>query len=128
MALKFEVSPGTLDAAVGQVTLDANGQELTYAHGPVQPQKMQWPGPAGRNVVRFTFSPVAGSPGTASKEGAWALFRLLDTGKPSSSQTDRVTYTFNGSGGTASFLFVASSVVNAFTLPALHQFRCPTTL
>ena len=128
MALKFEVAPATLDTGIGQVTLDADGQELTYAHGPIQPQKMQWPGPTGRNVVRLTFNPVAGSPTTISKEGAWAIFRLLDTGKPSSSQTDRVTYTFTGPGGTASFLFTASSVVNAFTLPALHQFRCPPTL
>ena len=128
MALKFEVSPVSLDTGIGQVTLDADGQELTYAHGPIQPQKMQWPGPAGRNVVRLTFSPVSGGPGTVSKEGAWALFRLLDTGKASSTQTDRVTYTFTGPGGAAAFLFTASSVVNAFTLPALHQFRCPGTL
>ena len=128
VSLKFEVSPTALDNAVSQVSLDVDGQDLTYAHGPIQPMRMQWPGPAGRNVVRLTFTPVAGAPATVTREGAWALFRLLDTGKPSSTQTDRVTYTFPGAGGTAAFLFTASSVVNAFTLPALHQFRCPATL
>ncbi len=128
VSLKFEVAPVTLDNAVAQASLDVDGQDLTYAHGPVQPMRMQWPGPAGRNVVRLTFSPVSGAPATTTREGAWALFRLLDTGKPSSTQTDRVTYTFTGAGGIASFLFTASSVVNAFTLPALHQFRCPATL
>ena len=128
VSLKFEVTPTALDNAVAQVSLDIDGQDLTYAHGPVQPMRMQWPGPAGRNVVRLTLTPVSGTPVTSTRDGAWALFRLLDTGKPTSTQTDRVTYTFNGAPGAASFLFTASSVVNAFTLPALHQFRCPATL
>ena len=128
VALRFEVSPGNLDNGIGQVSLDADGQELTYAHGPAQPMRMQWPGPGGRNQVRLTFTPVSGPSTAVTKDGPWALFRLLDTGKASSTQTDRVTYTFNGPGGNASFLFVAGSVVNAFTLPALHQFRCPASL
>lgn len=128
VALKFEVAPVQLDNGIGQVTLDTDGQELTYTHGPAQPMRMQWPGPAGRNTVRLTFSPISGASATVTKDGPWALFRLLDTGKASSSQTDRVTYTFTGPGGSASFLFTAGSVVNAFTLPALHQFRCPATL
>ncbi len=128
VSLKFEVTPTALDNAVAQASLDVDGQDLTYSHGPVQPMRMQWPGPAGRNVVRLTFTPVSGAPATTTREGAWALFRLLDTGKPSSTQTDRVTYTFQGAGGTAAYLFTANSVVNAFTLPALHQFRCPATL
>ncbi len=128
VALKFEVTPTVLDPGVGQVTLDADGQDLSYAHGPVLPSHMVWPGPGGRNQVRLTFTPVSGASAAVTKDGPWALFRLLDTGKPSSTQTDRVTYTFTGAGGSASFLFVAGSVINAFTLPALHEFRCPPTL
>ncbi len=128
VALKFEVSPGQLDNGIGQVTLDADGQELSYAHGPIQPMRMQWPGPAGRNQVRLTFNPVGGAAATVTKDGPWALFRLLDTGRASAAQTDRVTYAFTGPGGVASFLFTAGSVVNVFTLPALHQYRCPGTL
>ena len=128
MALKFEVTPANLDNGIGQVSLDVDGQELTYAHGPVLPMRMQWPGTGGRNQVRLTFTPVTGASTSISKEGPWAIFRLLDGGKASSTQTDRVTYSFTGAGGTASFLVAAGSVVNAFTLPALHQFRCPATL
>jgi len=128
VALKFEISPANLDTGVAQVSLDVDGQELTYAHGPVQPMRMQWPGPGGRNQVRLTFTPVGGTSASSTKEGPWALFRLLDTGRASSAQTDRVTYGFAGAGGNASFLIVAGSVVNAFTLPALHQFRCPASL
>ena len=128
VALKFEISPVTLDSGVGQVSLDVDGQELTFAHGPSQPMRMQWPGPAGRNQVRLTFSPVSGASASVTKTGPWAIFRLLDTGKASSAQTDRVTYTFTGAGGSITYLVAAGSVINAFTLPALHQFRCPATL
>ncbi len=128
VALKFEITPVTLDNGVGQVSLDVDGQELTYAHGPVLPMRMQWPGTGGRNQVRLTFSPVSGASSSVTKEGPWAIFRLLDGGKASSTQSDRVTYSFSGAGGTASFLIAAGSVVNAFTLPALHQFRCPASL
>ncbi len=128
VALKFNVAPGTLDPGVGQVSLDVDGQELIYAHGPIQPMRMTWPGTAGRNQVRLTFSPVSGASSSVVKEGPWAIFRLLDSGKASSVQTDRVTYAFAGAGGTATFQVTAGSVINAFTLPALHQFRCPATL
>ncbi len=126
--LRFEIAPVALDAGVGQVSLDVDGQELSYAHGPVQPMRLKWPGPAGRNQVRLTFTPVGGTATSVTKEGPWALFRLLDSGKATSTQADRVTYSFSGPGGVASFQVVAGSVVNAFTLPALHQFRCPATL
>jgi type VI secretion system protein ImpL len=89
---------------------------------------MQWPGPGGRNQVRLTFTPVNGASTSVTKDGPWAIFRLLDGGRASSTQSDRVTYSFAGPGGNASFLIVAGSVVNAFTLPALHQFRCPASL
>ncbi len=128
VSIKFDVSPADLDNGIAQVTLDADGQALTYAHGPVQPMRVQWPGPAARNQVRLTFTPVSGAPATVTKEGSWALFRLLDAGKATSKAADRVVYAFNGPGGTASFLFVAGSVVNPLTLPALHEFRCPATL
>ncbi len=128
VAVKFEVSPGAVDTSLGQVNLDVDGQELNFAHGPVQPTRMTWPASGGRNQVRLTFSPVSGSSTSVTKDGPWALFRLLDAGRASSTQTDRVTYSFTSPGGNAAFLFVAGSVVNPFTLPALHQFRCPATL
>ena len=128
VALRFTIAPVTLDPGVGQVDLDVDGQDLTYAHGPVQPMRMQWPGTGGRNEVRLTFSPVSGASSSVTKGGPWAIFRLLDSGKSSSVQTDQVTYGFTGAGGNASFLITAGSVINAFTLPALHQFRCPATL
>ena len=128
VALKFEVTPTNLDNGVGQITLDLDGQELTYAHGPLQPTRMAWPGTGGRNQVRLTFAPVSGASTSITKDGPWAIFRLLDAGKSTSTQSDRVTYTWSGAGGTVSLLFAAGSVVNAFTLQALHQFRCPATL
>ena len=62
VSLKFEVAPARSTTGSRQASLDVDGQDLTYSHGPVQPMRMQWPGPAGRNVVRLTFTPVSGRP------------------------------------------------------------------
>ncbi len=83
VSVRFEITPTSLDPGVGQVDLDVDGQTLSYAHGPPQPMRMQWPGPAGRNQVRLTMSPVGGSPSVVTREGPWALFRLLDGAKAS---------------------------------------------
>ncbi len=129
VAVKFEITPTALDSQIGSVILDLDGQEVSYSHGPMQPTRVQWPGPAGRNQVRLTFSPIAGSSVATVKEGPWALFRLLDGAKVAvAGQSDRLAVIFAGGGGTAGFLIAANSVVNPFTLPALHQFRCPAAL
>ncbi len=128
VSVRFEITPVSLDPGVGQADLDVDGQDLLYAHGPQQPMRMQWPGPGGRNQVRLTFSPVGGAGTVVTKDGPWALFRLLDGARSASTQPDRVTFTFAGAGGSASYLVTAGSVANAFTLPALHEFRCPPTL
>ncbi len=129
VSVKFEISPTTLDPQIGSVSLDLDGQTVGYSHGPIQPTKVQWPGPGGRNQVMLTFAPVSGQSAAITREGPWALFRLLDTARVASSgQPDRFSAVFAGAGGTAGFQIVASSVINPFTLPALHQFRCPSTL
>ena len=129
VSVKFEITPTSLDSQIGSVSLDLDGQDVAYSHGPTQPIRVQWPGPGGRNQARLTFVPLNGATVSITKEGPWALFRLLDGAKVAAvGQSDRLNVTFTGGGGTAAFLIAANSVINPFTLPALHQFRCPATL
>lgn len=129
VSVKFEITPTSLDSQIGSVSLDLDGQDVAYSHGPTQPIRVQWPGPGGRNQARLTFVPLSGATVSITKEGPWALFRLLDGAKVAAvGQSDRLNVTFTGGGGTAAFLIAANSVINPFTLPALHQFRCPATL
>ncbi len=124
----FTVKPVSLDASSGRAILQLDGQSADYAHGPVQPTSMQWPGPNGINTAGVTFIPVsrAANQTSLTKEGAWAWFRLLKTGR--FQRTSRPDL-FNVAIGTGphwlEFEILANSVANPFDLDLLSRFRCP---
>ncbi len=60
-AVRFELKPVTMDAAISQFILDLDGQQLTYDHGPARPVAMQWPSANGLGVVRLTVTPPPSS-------------------------------------------------------------------
>ncbi len=125
-SVSFELMPVSLDANATQVLLNIDGQELSYAHGPPRPQRMQWPGP-GPTQVRLAFSPaLPGQASTINLTGPWSFFRLLDSGTVQpSAQPDRLTVTFFVGGRSATFELRANSVLNPFTMRELGRFRCP---
>jgi type VI secretion system protein ImpL len=127
--VRFQLTPLSLDPAVGQISLDIGGQTLTYAHGPTEAQAFVWPGPNNKNGVRVTMTPAAGGNAMVlEKDGPWALLRLLDGHIAGGSQPDKFRVSFTGGGGVAVFDLNASSVRNPFTLSALRSFRCPAKL
>jgi len=129
-AVKFELTPVSLDAQVTQVLIDINGQEATYAHGPPRPTLVQWPGAAGAERGRIAFSPAAsGQTSSITKSGPWSLFRLLDEAKvQGTGLSDKLQITFSVGGRTAVYEVNANSVNNPLTMSELHDFRCPARL
>jgi len=123
---RFEIVPVALDTAATQVLLEVDGQAVTYNHGPQVPVQMQWPG-TGPKQARLSFQPQSAN-SSIVMDGAWAFFRLIDQGVPSSIDRDRFQVTFNLGGHSATFEIRAGSVFNPFTLPELHKFRCPGRL
>jgi type VI secretion system protein ImpL len=123
----FTLEPAGLDAGSGKVVLDLDGQQVTYAHGPIQPTHFDWPGPGGSRMVRLTFVPVGGgTPSIVTKEGPWAWFRLLhEASLTSQGQSDRFGVTFAVGTRSAAFDLLADSVDNPFSLELFQQFRCP---
>lgn len=123
----FTLKPAGLDARAGRVELDLDGQKVSYAHGPVQPVHLDWPGPGGSRLVRLTFVPVAGgTPVIRTKEGAWAWFRLLQEAQlTAQGQPDLYTVTFDAGPHSASFELLADSVDNPFDLGLFQRLRCP---
>ena len=130
ISVKFQLIPQTLDATLAQVSIEIGGQRLAYAHGPVEPMAMQWPGTGGNTQVRLTLTPANGGPATVMENnGPWSLLRLLDDAHVTpSGQPDKFHVTFSSSAGNATFELDASSVRNPFTLAALRAFRCPAKL
>ena len=107
------------------MVLDIDGQTLTYAHGPLRPVAMKWPGPDNSGQVRLQFLPPLQGYSGLSKDGPWALFRVFDEARISRTSNPTVfIITFNIQGREAKLELQASSAVNPFQLNDLQSFRC----
>lgn len=124
--ISFEVKPHSLDPEAQSVILELNGQRLEWAHGPVVSTPMQWPGPAGQTFIAL--APELPGRNMVTKEGPWAVFRLLDSARRTGKGPDEYTYIFFVGSRAAGFRIRAASALNPFTLPALDKFRCPASL
>ncbi|KAA5606915.1 type VI secretion system membrane subunit TssM [Roseospira marina] len=124
----FEVTPVSLDADANSVVMEIDGQQVSYAHGPVLPARLSWPGPGTQTRVSFQ-STGPGLPSISGFSGPWAFFRLLDQGRRLDGGTgDRFRIQFSTGGLSAIFEIRAGSVTNPFNLRELKAFRCPGNL
>lgn len=122
--VRFEMQLLDLDASAKDVTIEIDGQTATFAHGPVKPQQLQWPGGAGLARVSFGSETSDTLPAT----GPWAWFRLLNQSDVRmTALTDRFTVRFSSGGKSASFEVRVGNVLNPFTMRELSAFRCPDT-
>lgn len=89
-----------MDPAITELMIDIDGQVLRYAHGPVRPLKVNWPGPRNGSMAEITASPrIRQDTSTLLTNGPWALFHLLDAGKAQETAvrgTQQVEYSFDG--------------------------------
>ncbi|MGL4232777.1 MAG: type VI secretion system membrane subunit TssM, partial [Casimicrobium sp.] len=125
--LSFSIKPVEMDAAIKLLSLDVDGQVLSYRHGPQLSQTMTWPGPRGSNQVRLQLEPQAAGSSGVLHEGPWALHRFFDKIQitPGSSP-ERFIATMNVDGRKAVFEVIANSVQNPFSLRSLNEFTCPS--
>lgn len=128
-SVKFELKPVAMDPELQQFLFDFDGQQVSYAHGPVRATAMQWPSPGGSGTVQVTINPPGNSGRSGiSADGPWGLFRLLDQQSVSAQGPDRFAVTFNVDGRRANFELRAASAFNPFRLPELSAFACPERL
>ncbi|MGZ8213531.1 MAG: type VI secretion system membrane subunit TssM [Methylosarcina sp.] len=124
-AVSFKLKPISMSPSITQFVLDVDGQGLTYAHGPVRPVSMKWPGPNDSGQVRIQLLPPLQGNSGLSKEGPWALFRVFDEAQMSkTSNPTTFIITFNIEGREAKFELTANSAINPFQLAELQSFRC----
>ncbi len=126
----FALKPRSLDKHISQFILEISGQRISYMHGPVRTVNMMWPGEDidGRTRVVFT-PPGGGRPSSMTKDGPWALFRLLDEMVvENTTLTDTYLIDFNVQGSTATYELKINNNYNPFQLDELEQFKCPNKL
>jgi type VI secretion system protein ImpL len=128
-AVPFQITPVALDPNATKVQLIIDGQQVNFAQNAGQPlpTAITWPGSVG--VAQVVFEPaLQGAESGVRKDGPWGWFRLLDSAEVRSTNApDRRRIIFNIGGRIAIFEMQTSSVVNAFALPAMKTFSCPTS-
>jgi type VI secretion system protein ImpL len=129
-SMRLDFKPVEMDAGITQFILDVDGQLVKYAHGPVVPMAVQWPGPKGSNQVRIQVSPpsTTGSSGSAV-DGPWALFRALDDGQLEAGDApEKFFITFQIGARKTRFEVTTNSVQHPIRLRELREFSCPEGL
>lgn len=119
---RFFLAPEFLDASVVRFSLDVDGQNFEYRHGPQQARPMTWPGQAGQ--ASFSFDAVSGPIPGVAKQGPWAWFRLLEAGRLERENDSRYRVSFTAGEKTMRLRLDAASSRNPFGLDALAGFRC----
>ncbi|PWJ16552.1 type VI secretion system membrane subunit TssM [Jannaschia seohaensis] len=124
--MAFTLEPKTLSPSAARVTLNVDGQTLSYFNAATRPEAMTWPGPDGTNMITLTFAPVAGGEVITSETGSWAFLRLIRKGSLQATALPEVFGLRLGAGGhSASFDLRANSVENPFDLEMFSGFVCP---
>ena len=125
--MAFTLQPMDLSANASRVTLNVDGQALTYFNAAARPQPMTWPGPDGTNMITLSFAPLDGTAEVITSEsGSWAFLRLIRGGALSkTAQPDVFQLRLAARGFSASFDLRANSVENPFDLTMFSGFNCP---
>jgi type VI secretion system protein ImpL len=125
--VQFTITPTALDAGSAQVVLQLGGLNVSYAHGPLVPTQVSWPGTDGMQTARLIITPAAGGqPAEIDASGPWALFHLFTQGSLSEGgASDQYTLTFQVGGHSVSYSIEANSVLNPFAPGMLANFQCP---
>ncbi len=127
--VRFDLKPISLDADANSFTLDLGGQSVTYRHGPARSTRVTWPGPQERGEARMVFERRNGGRVSVTKDGPWALFRLLDQSKiRGTASPERMEVTFETGGLDARYELRATSAVHPMRAKELSRFRCPERL
>ncbi|ETX30229.1 type VI secretion system membrane subunit TssM [Roseivivax isoporae] len=125
--MAFNLEPRDLSGNASRVTLNVDGQVLSYFNAAARPTPMTWPGPDGTNMITLSFTPVDGTGELITSEtGSWAFLRLVRKGALSETALPEVFGLRLSAGGySASFNLRANSVENPFDLTMFSGFSCP---
>ncbi|KVN29482.1 hypothetical protein WJ63_09130 [Burkholderia pyrrocinia] len=124
--LRVQIQPLEMDPSISEMVLDVDGQIVRYAHGPLVPSAVQWPGPRGSNQVRLQTTGQAGAADGFTTDGPWALHRLFDRAGVSAGRgADQMVARFSVDGKPIALLVSTGSVRNPFRLAQMESFACP---
>lgn len=122
----FSIRPIAMDHRILSLTLDIDGQQLNYHHGPRSARHLYWPGEGRSGKASLSVILADERRHTIETHGPWALNRLMDAGQPQATGdglSRHITYTLQGHSVTLAF--TADSIINPFTLPVFTCLASP---
>ncbi|WP_425093577.1 type VI secretion system membrane subunit TssM [Tropicimonas sp. S265A] len=128
-SIPFELTPQALDPSAQSVTLDIDGQSVSYQHGDqISPAALKWPGQVGLGRISF-FPPSNTIENELTRDGPWGWFRLLSSAEVRDTEaSEKKRVIFKVGGLIAIYEMRMGSAFNPFTLDALSSFQCPDSL
>ena len=127
MSWKMGLKVVSMDPEITDLLIDIDGQRTRYAHGPVTTIPVTWPGPRGGSVAGITANPrIRPDTSTLVAEGPWALLRLIDRARvTSTSSANRNVADFVFDGRHAALELTSGNHSGLQLLDLLRRFRCP---
>lgn len=123
---RIDLRPIEIGDGLKELTLDVDGQVLTFTPGSSTSAVLQWP--SQKVSSHITLATVPGSM-PLSFDGPWALFRLVDHFEvQQTSRPERMQLLINHEGRRARLEAIVGSVLNPFRMREIRQFRCPGAL
>ncbi|MGE0282289.1 MAG: type VI secretion system membrane subunit TssM [Rhizobiaceae bacterium] len=127
-AINITLTPFSLNAEADQALLDVNGQIVQSYQAGSSAATVTWPGSLASGSTALSLTPeLPGRESSIRFDGAWSLKRLFNTAT-FKKKDDAIEARFVIGGRDIAYTVQFNSVSNPFTLPALAEFTCPTSL
>jgi type VI secretion system protein ImpL len=123
-ALNFTLTFNTLRQLASSVILELDGQKFSYRFEAPRALQVKWPGPNPGSAV-VTFEERGGNKPHTEFKGAWALFRLIDSGQTrAADSTEKSLLTLQKDLHSTEITIDALSVHNPFGTRNWQRFSC----
>ncbi|GAA0889438.1 type VI secretion system membrane subunit TssM [Rhodanobacter soli] len=120
----FTLLTPALDAGIGKLVIEVDGQKYEYQPGGATNVSMKWPGPTPGRVSISAYDPAGTLLTTFDYHGDWAFFRALQAANLQKQSDLRFVASFNFGGHVAKVTIQANNLKNPFLSNALSSFRC----
>jgi type VI secretion system protein ImpL len=129
VSVPFSVKPTDLSQSAGSATLNVAGQNINYAHGPIQSTDVVWPAASPTQMASISVYTIAGAQQSINTSGDWAWLKLLDRGRIKRSYSaSTINVSFNINGRVVAYSLEVKGKFNAFDVSVIHSVRLPRTL
>jgi type VI secretion system protein ImpL len=120
----FTLLTPVLDAGIGKLVINIDGQKYEYQPGGPTNITMKWPGPTPGTVSISAYDSAGTLLTTFDYHGDWAFFRALQAANLQKESDLRFVASFNFGGHVAKVTIQANNLKNPFLSNALQSFRC----